>query len=52
MCFLTFQREMLFASSGYLSLIQVDTVVVGKKGMCWLYDKVGDYLANQSNWTG
>jgi len=35
-----------------VSVIQVDAEAVGKKGMCWLYGKVGEYLANQSNWTG
>jgi len=43
---------MLLASSGCLFLIQVDAEVVGKKGMFWLNGKVGEYLANQSNWTG
>lgn len=33
-------------------LIQIDAEVVGKIGMCWLYGKVGEYLANQSNWAG
>ena len=52
MCVLTFQRNMLLASSGCQLLIQVIAEVVGKKGMIWLYGKVGEYLANQSNWTG
>ena len=49
-CVLMFWRSILLPSLGCLFMVQVDAEVIVKKGMCWLYGKFGEYLANQSNW--